>query len=66
MRPTIGKTQDLTEEDWELSRFCTKLYTNVSGGARQAIQIFFESISSLFCSYPFQILRILKVICIKV
>ena len=42
MRPTIGKTQDLTEEDWELSRFCTKLYTNVSGGASKLFKYFLK------------------------
>lgn len=40
MRNTIGKTDDCSENDWELSRFCTKLDTNISGGASKLFKHF--------------------------
>ena len=43
LRPTIGKTQVVSEFDWELSRFCTKLYTNIAGGASKLFNYFINN-----------------------
>jgi len=44
-RNTIGKTDDSTENTWELSRFCNKLYTTVNGGASKLFKYFIENYS---------------------
>lgn len=40
VRNTIGYTNTTEKSDWELSRFCTKLNTNVSGGASKLFKYF--------------------------
>lgn len=39
MRSTIGRTSD-DDNSWELSRFCSKLYTSVAGGASKLFKHF--------------------------
>lgn len=39
----MGKTDDCSDSDWELSRFCTKLYTNISGGASKLFKYFLNN-----------------------
>ena len=41
-RATIGNTSRYDENDWELSRFCSKLNTNVSGAASKLLQYFIK------------------------
>lgn len=43
MRNTMGKTSKSSESDWELSRFCTKLFTNVSGSASKLLKYFIDT-----------------------
>ena len=40
LRNTMGKSLSSTSDDWELSRFCTKLNTNVIGGASKLFHHF--------------------------
>jgi len=43
LRGTMGKSSDATNKDvWELSRFCNKLYTTVSGAASKLFNYFIE------------------------
>lgn len=39
-RPTMGKTSSDDEDTWELSRFCTRVGTNVPGGASKLFKTF--------------------------
>lgn len=43
MRKTMGKSAHSKEDDWELSRFCSKLYTNVPGGASKLLKHFIDN-----------------------
>lgn len=43
IRSTIGSSRD--DDTWELSRFCSKLYTNVLGGASKLFRYFCNTIS---------------------
>ena len=40
IRSTIGKSNTSESTDWELSRFCTKLNTNVTGAASKLFKAF--------------------------
>ena len=43
IRNTIGYSNNTEKSDWELSRFCTKLNTNVSGGASKLFKYFISN-----------------------
>ena len=43
LRNTMGKSHNVTENSWELSRFCTRLNTNISGGASKLFKYFIKN-----------------------
>ena len=45
MRSTMGKLRNSSKSEWELSRFCTKKYVNISGGASKLLKYFINNYS---------------------
>lgn len=43
LRPSMGKIATSTGREWELSRFCTRLELNISGGASKLFQHFLRT-----------------------